>query len=428
MATELNIDGTILLQKTLEFFDSDFKILVHEGSSGSSKTFSVVQALIIRSFQDRDKTYSVVRKTLPAMKRSVLRDYKVALAISESYRYFKENKTDLFFVNQGTGTVTEFFALDDEQKARGPRRDILYCNEANELGADEFRQLAMRTRGQIILDYNPSMLSSWIYDEVLTRPDCLHIHSTYKMNSFLTDENIREIEAMVPVYEEEDGTHVTDWDLTYTGTGMLIRGEPYWWSVYGLGVRGAPSEAIFPYVFSSEGLPDDERVYGLDFGYNHPAVLVEVGREEGSMLTDAHHGLQDMLHIDELIHESYLTIDDLINKMDAIGVSKDQVIYADGSRPEAIEEIKRAGYWIQGADKTKGSVYAGINFVKSHKLCFTDRSQRGKMQHQDYRWIKKPDGSILDEPVKMNDDSCDAVRYAAFTHWGKGEACLIGVW
>lgn len=419
MGRTAKVHGTDLLAKTLEFAGSDYKILVHEGSSGSSKTISLAQAHLIWSFQEYGKTFSIVRNTLPALKRSALRDFKMVLNLAGMYDQFTENKTHLTFTNKVTDTVIEFFALDDEQKARGPRRDRLWLNEANEMTVEGFRQLAMRTRDQICMDYNPSMLSSWIYDEVLTRPDCQHIHSTYKVNSFLTPENTREIEAMVPVYSD-GGEELTDWNLTYTGDGILLRGDPYWWSVYGLGVRGAPSEAIFPFVYASDGLPEEDRVYGLDFGYNNAMVLVEVARKEADMMTE--------IHIDEHIHESYLTIDDLIIKMEALGINKDQCIYADGSRPEAIEEIKRAGYWIQGADKSKGSVYSGINFVKSHKLCFTGRSTPGKLQHQDYRWIKKPDGTILDEPVKMNDDSCDAVRYAAFTHWGKGVPALIGIW
>ena len=415
----INVQGTVLLEKNLEFSDSEYKIIAHEGSSGSGKTYGLAQAHIIWSFSEPGKTFSIVRKTLPALKRSALRDFKAVLVSSGAYDLFVENKTNLTFTNKATGTVIEFFALDNEQKARGPRRDRLWCNEANELSPEEFRQLAMRTRGQIAIDYNPSMLSSWIYDDILTREDCLHVHSYYKMNPFLTPENIREIESMVPVYQEDDN-QVEDWDLSYTGSGFLVAGDPYWWSVYGLGRRGAPSEAIFPYVQDCNELPNEDGVYGLDFGYNHPMVFVEVARKE------VEKGIN--LYIDEIIHESYLTIDDLIRKMDDLEIDKNKVIYADGSRPEAIEEIKRAGYWIKPADKSKGSVYAGINYVKSHNLHFTRSSGRGKLQHQDYRWNKKPDGTILDEPVKMNDDCPDAVRYATFTHWAKGEPALIGIW
>ena len=167
----VDIHGTRLLQKTLEFGKSDYKILVHEGSSGSSKTFSVCQALMLWAFKQKNKTFSVVRKTLPALKRSALRDYKSALAMAGMNYAFHENKTDLFFRSKEYNTTTEFFALDNEQKARGPRRDILFCNEANELTDEEFRQLSMRTRDKIIIDYNPSMLRHWIYDDILTRAD-----------------------------------------------------------------------------------------------------------------------------------------------------------------------------------------------------------------------------------------------------------------
>jgi len=410
----LDISGTELLERTLA---SDAKIIVHEGSSSSSKTFSLAQYLIVRSFSESNKTFSVVRKTMPAMKRGALKDFKEALNLAGCYSAFNENKTDFKFTNKQSGTVIEFFALDNEQKARGPRRDVLWLNEGNELHYEDYRQLAMRTKDQILIDYNPSMMRSWIYDEVLTRDDCEHIHSTYKVNAFLTDANRREIEIMVPVYEEADGTKFIDWDLTYTGTGQLIKGDPYWWSVYGLGRRGSPSEAIYPYVYDSPGLPDGETVYGLDFGYNHPMVMVEVGIRDIDPKPE--------LHVDEIIHESYLTIADLIDKMNDIGIDRHKKIVADGSRPEAIEEIKRAGYWIEGADKSKGSVYAGINIVKSYKLCFTKRSYRGKQQHQDYRWRKLPDGTILDEPVKLDDDCPDAVRYPVFSHFAKPVGWLV---
>jgi len=144
----VDIHGTRLLQKTLEFGESDYKILVHEGSSGSSKTFSVAQALMLWSFQQYDKTYSIVRKTLPALKRSALRDWKAALNISGLYYAFQENKTDLFFTNKATKTTIEFFALDNEQKARGPRRDILWPND-RDWETDLFYFPGMHNKGPI---------------------------------------------------------------------------------------------------------------------------------------------------------------------------------------------------------------------------------------------------------------------------------------
>lgn len=410
MQPRAEIHGTRLLERTLR---STAKIIAHEGSSSSSKTFSVAQAFILWSYQEHGKTFSVVRKTMPAMKRGALKDFKDALALVGLVADFTENKTDFKFTNNETGTVIEFFALDVEQKARGPRRDRLWCNEANELTHEDFRQLSMRTRGQIIIDYNPSMLRHWIYDEVLTRPDCEHIHSTYKINTFLPEANRREIEVMVPVYEEADGTQYVDWNLDYTGSGPLVNGDPYWWSVYGLGLRGSPAEAIYPLVYDSPGIPDGaDTVLGLDFGYNHPMVLTR------SWIKDTHP--KPELHIDELFYRSFCTGEDLIALLPSLGVGMHERIWCDGARPEMIEDIRRAGYDAAAADKGPGSVKAGIDIMKRHKLCFTKRSTQSRQQFQDYRWRKTPNGVITDEPVKLHDDAPDSVRYALYSHINQG--------
>ena len=423
----LKVEGTPVLRQVLE---SKHRITVLEGSTSSSKTFSLAQAHIIWSFQEVGKTYSVVRDTLPALKRSALKDFRQALSLmyvgeAEAYAYFKENKTELSFTNLQTGTRIEFLAFDNEQKARGPRRDRLWCNEGNELPRETYRQLVRRTHGQIFIDYNPSMLSSYIYDEVLPREDCLHLHSTYRDNPFLSAETVREIEQDVPVYEEASGHVIKDWNLTYTGSGALISGDPYQWAVYGLGRRGAPSEAIYPLVYLSKAWPvgAENRPYGsvlgLDFGFNHPMVLARVAMRDIAPNSTGSGGPE--LHIDELLHERFLTTADLIERLPGLGVTKLDHIYADGSRPEAIKEMRDAGYNAQAARKGPGSVRQGIDLLKRYRLCFTRRSKRSKVQFQDYQWKKRPDGTITDEPVKLNDDAPDAVRYAVFSHWGQAQ-------
>lgn len=415
--SKLQLLGTALLSLTLA---STAKVLVHCGGTSSSKTVSIAQAHIAWSFAETEKTYSVVRKTLPALRRGALKDFKMALKLCGAEDMFHENKSDLTYTNKQTGTIIEFFAIDDAQKARGPRRDRLWCNEGNELDEEDWSQLTKRTRGKIVLDYNPSMLRHWIYDKVETRTDCEIIHSTYLDNDYLTEDNIREIELDVPRYQlkpeevralalqglpPEEGI-LTDWDGTYEGKGELLSGDPFRWAVFGLGRRGAPAQAIYPQLFTSAGLtPQRQRRLGLDFGYNHPLSLTEVeyrdmpGRAE--------------LHIDQLIHQSYLTSDDLIKMLPEVGVGKRDLITADGARPEMIADLLKAGYNVKAADKGPGSVKAGIDKLKTVKLCFTTRSKQARDQFQDYRWKKTPSGEILDEPVKVEDDAPDSVRYAA---------------
>ncbi|GGG34080.1 PBSX family phage terminase large subunit [Hymenobacter glacieicola] len=400
---DLDIEGSELLETTL---NNTEKVLIHKGGSSSSKTVSIAQAHIIWSFQEFGKTYSIVRKTLPALRRGALKDFKMALALAGCEDWFVENKSDLTFTNRQTGTVIEFFAIDNAQKARGPRRDRLWCNEGNELDLEDWRQLTMRTRGRIVLDYNPSMLQHWIYTDVETRSDCQVIHSTYQDNPFLTPDNIREIEVDLPVYALPDGSTYTDWAGTYEGKGTLLSGDPFRWAVFGLGKRGAASETIYKVLYDSAGLtPGRQRKLGLDFGFNHATVLSDL--EYRDMPGKAE------LHIDELIHQSYLTSDDLIRMLPEVGVSKRDEIEADGARPEMIEAIKRAGYNIKAADKGPGSVKEGIDKLKAVKLCFTKRSKKSRDQFQMYRWKKTSSGDILDEPIKHEDDAPDSVRYGA---------------
>jgi phage terminase large subunit len=234
---------TPILTKLLS---SDKKIIVNEGGSSSSKTISALQGLLILATQERGKTFSVVRASLPWIKKGPLKDFRDVLDWSGTRSLFHENKTDFFFECKSTGTRIEFFGIDDLEKAKGPRRDRLFVNEATEISYDIYRQLAMRTRGQIWIDYNPSLIEWWI-DSVIKREDCEFIHSTYKDNTFLTPEMIREIEVEVPVYELFDGETFADWDLEIEelirkekGEGghryqsaTLVAGDPYNWSVYG---------------------------------------------------------------------------------------------------------------------------------------------------------------------------------------------------
>ena len=96
----------------------------------------------------------------------------------------KCNRTKLEY--RDNGGLFEFFSIDNDQKVRGRKRHILYCNESNEIPEKEFKQLLFRTEAFAIIDYNPSMVESYIYDKILTREDCAHIITTYKNNPHLT--------------------------------------------------------------------------------------------------------------------------------------------------------------------------------------------------------------------------------------------------
>ena len=299
------------------------------------------------------------------------------------YKEKDHNKTDNVYRFPITGSYIEFFGADEVGKLRGPGRDILYLNEANLLNIESFRQLSWRTKETIFIDFNPADDYSWVYD-VADDPRNILIHSTYKNNKGnLTIEQVADIES-----------------LQYADENL--------WKVYGLGLRGTSSETIYTHWKEVSQMPDDcdSYAFGLDFGFNHPAAFVKCGFKPGKV------------YMQELIYESKLTNDDLIYLIKSqFGVTrKTGKIYCETARPEAIEEMKRAGLNAVLADK---SVIDGINSVKSQQLFITSDSVNLKKEIKAYKWKVDKDGKVLDEPVKFMDDGMDAGRYCIHTHLAK---------
>ncbi len=241
------IQGTRVLK---ESSNTDKRFVVNQGGTGSSKSYSLAQLFIIKSFNVTGKVFSVVRKSMPSLRATAMRDFFSILENKGLYNENNHKKTENIYVLNGN--EIEFFGLDEPQKVRSRRRDYLWINEANELNQEAFRQLNMRTNKQVFLDFNPSDEFHWIYDDILTRPDCKLIVSTYKDNPFLPKAVVKEIER----FKELD---------------------PNYWNIYGLGQRGASEVRIYNNWDYIDSLPEgDERVYGLDFGFNNPSVLCEV--------------------------------------------------------------------------------------------------------------------------------------------------------
>ena len=153
---------TIATRKLLEL---DKRIKAVGGGTGASKTISILLILIDKCIWHANKNksllVSVVSESLPHLKRGAMRDF---ITIMESHRYFQEanwNRTD-FAYNFSPKVKLEFFGVDSPDKVRGPRRDILFMNEANNCPYNSFDQLEVRTKDEIWLDWNPTN-EFWFY-------------------------------------------------------------------------------------------------------------------------------------------------------------------------------------------------------------------------------------------------------------------------
>ena len=136
-----------------EAVNSKQRIKIFQGGSRSGKSWALMQyCLYLITTETKPITISIVRKTLPALKRSVLRDFNIIAKSLGVYYIGEFNKTELVF--NYNGHTIEFFSADDAQKIRGSTRDVLWCEECNELNIEDFRQLSMRTKREILMSFN----------------------------------------------------------------------------------------------------------------------------------------------------------------------------------------------------------------------------------------------------------------------------------
>ena len=373
----MDLKSTIVFERNYDaLYNNEARFIINEGGSRSSKTYSLCQLIMVYCLQNPQKVVSIIRKTFPALRATAMRDFLEVLKEAGIYDKASHNMSEHIYTFPN-GSIVEFFSVDDEQKIRGRKRHVAWCNEANELFLDDFTQLNMRTEQKLIFDYNPSDSTSWLYE--LPKDESVLIKSTYRDNPFLPDSIKRQIE-----------------DLKRTDEAL--------YQIYALGEHAISKANIYSNWTFLPHRPArfTQFVYGLDFGYNHPTALMRVYWHEKDIF------------IEPVIYESYLTTSNLIDRMASLDVEKETEIIADYARPEIIAEMNNAGYNVLNANKV---VKKGIDNIKTFGV-FAMADKNLEKEYQNYKW-KKIGDTITDEPVKLFDDAMDAVRYA--TTYIKGQ-------
>lgn len=301
--------------------------------------------------------------------------------IMTEHRYFKEdnwNRTDSIYTFPGSKSQLEFFSADQAAKVRGPRRDRLFINEANNIPFDTFEQLEVRTKEFIYLDWNPTN-EFWFYTEVKDkRDDVDHIILTYKDNEALDERIVESIERR--------------------------QNRPGWWNVYGLGQLGEVEGKIYRgWQIIDDEIPHEAKLvrYGVDFGYtNDPTVIVAIYYYNGGFI------------IDELLYQTGVSNKEISDTL--LGFEK-MLVMADAAEPKSIDEIKSYKINIQPAPKGPGSVLQQIQFVQSQKISMTRRSVNVIREYRNYLWEIDDNGKILNVPEHEFSHSMDAIRYGLST-------------
>lgn len=356
-----------------------------QGSARSSKTYNVLIWLIVYCLNHPNTRLSIVRATLPAIKGSVLVDFKEILQRMGIYNERSLNKSELIYTF-ANGSWAEFFSTDSEQKLRGRKRDILFVNEANELGFIEWQQLKMRTTRLSIIDYNPSFSDEhWICETVNQDPRTFHSVTTYLDNPFLQQTVIDEIES------------------------LRVKNQSLW-QVYGLGQQAVIEGLVFKHFGICETIPPHvrHRFIGMDFGFtNDPTAICEVALDG------------DALYIDEIAYRTQMLSSDIITTLRE--TAPKMRIISESADPRLIQEIYRAGIDIHPVKKFPGSIEAGLSKMQEYRIIITKRSTNVAKELRNYTYRQDKDGRWLNVAIDCYNHAIDAVRYVVMEQFMAGQ-------
>jgi len=352
------------------------RIRVVAGGTSAGKTISILQILIDYAQSTQNELISVVSESFPHLRRGAMRDF---LNIVQEQGYFRENawsKTEYTYTFE-TGSKIEFFSADQPGKVHGPRRDVLFINEANNIPYDIFDQLRVRTRKTIWIDYNPTN-EYWYYTEIAPNYEHDFITLTYKDNEALDANIVADIESH--------------------------KYNKNWWKVYGLGQLGDVESRIYTNWRIIDEVPHEARLErrGLDFGYsNDPSAIIDVSYYNGGYIWDERlyrKGMQNK------------QLADFLNRLERPAT----IVMADSAEPKSIDEIRSYGVNILPAQKGQGSLLQGIQFVQAQQISLTKRSVNLIKEYRNYLWQTdklNPD-LLLNVPEPGSDHALDGGRYA----------------
>lgn len=352
---------------------------VVQGGTSAGKTWAILPILIDRAIRNDMLECSVVSESIPHLRRGAMKDFLKIMMLTGRYRDNQWNRSTLKYTFSN-GSYIEFFSVEQPDKLRGARRNVLYVNEANNIPFEAYRQLSIRTNGDIWIDFNPTSLF-WAHKEVVGSKDAEYITLTYVDNEALDDTIISDIE------EARDKAHISDYWAN-------------WWKVYGLGEIGSLEGVCIPDWKKIEVIPEGARLlgYGMDFGFtNDPTTLVGIYK------------YNDAYIFDEMIYDTGLLNSDISSLLKEMDVS--ELIYADSAEPKSIAELKSYKHNITACKKGKDSIKYGINLINQNKVYVTEGSSNLITELQSYTWKKDREGNTLNQPVDNFNHAIDAVRY-----------------
>ena len=365
-------------------------ILVWRLLTGSAKSYSITQKIIIRCCNERIKILvcrrygSTLRNTCFSLFKEVLEKWKLTDLVR-----IKESDFSITFPN---GSQIIMMGLDEETKLLSLNNiGTIWIEEAFEVPRDIVEQLNLRMRSQnenqqIIMSWNPISINSYLYDFAELNPpeNSRKIFSTFKDNPFLSPEYI---EAM------ED---------------MRVR-NPAKARIYYYGQYGANPEGL---VIQNWRTEEFDPMQLASLGYEH-RVGMDLGWVDKSAIIDSLYDRQNKtIYVFNEFYKSGCQLSELACQIENMGLKKCK-IFVDAAEPRSIQFFRQEGINATPCKKGADSVKAGLMFLQDNLIIVHPKCKNFIMELENFSYIKsKLTGEWTEDTTHEWSHAVDACRYA----------------
>lgn len=373
---------SVVFEETLALMPKARRIQ-HQGGQFSGKTVNILAAIATvlatpRTYGFPDfTTATVTSMSFPHLRAGAMRDFDkyVLPSFASAIKQYRKSDHTLLW---NSGSLLEFRTYETEYDARGPKRQILFVNEANTFDYMTWWQLDSRSDLSII-DYNPT-IRFWAHEKVKEEPGTAFRRSWHVHNPFLSETQHQQIEGIK---------------------------DPELWKVYARGLTGNVKGVIYPDWEMVDVIEWNDPFFAVDFGFtNDPTAIVKVEK------------IREKIYAEEI---AYVTGSMTAKRIQACvvanGYNDDSIIYCE-HEPNMIKQMKLLGLRAVAAKKGPGSLNAGIEKLKEYAVYYIGRNI--KNEREKYIWEVNELGDPTNKPIDAHNHALDAIRYGVYSHFYRG--------
>lgn len=396
---------TLLLSEVVgkgyaEFWNTKKRYVVCKGSRASKKSKTAALWHIVNIMEHPGANALVIRKTERTLRDSCYADLKWAINRLEVSNCWRATLSPLELIYMPTNQRILFRGMDDPLKLTSISTEsgsicFVWIEEAYEITKEEdFDFIDESIRGEmpeglwkrITLTFNP-WNENWIKRRFFDNPDddVLAMTTTYKVNEFLDDADIKLFEKM----------KVTN---------------PRRYNVAALGNWGQVDDIVFDNFMEKwfdineiKNMDGAKVCFGLDFGYQQDPTALFCGIifEE-----------EKLLYVFDELYEKKLSNEKIAERIFKMGYAKEKIT-ADAAEPKSIDRLYDLGIRrIKAARKGKDSIMNGIDYLQDFKIIIHPLCVNFLLEIQNYSWQTDKSGKKINKPIDDFNHLMDAMRYA----------------